>query len=211
MAGAPLRTASGVQIAGWHFRPGRPALIHPKVYLHADELPYFEPGDPATPSRLRGTEAALAICYELSVPRHAAAAARAGARVYVASTAKDADGVRRASKTLRARARRHAMSVVLANCVGPFDGLRGGGGSSAWDATGVRLARLGAREPGWLLVDVGEGTAATAVGAADDMASEVLSGTADEATLGAADVVSDTAGEATLAAADDPPPERAPA
>ncbi|MFK7978556.1 MAG: hypothetical protein AB8G86_01120 [Saprospiraceae bacterium] len=49
---------------------------------------------------IRGTKIALAICYEISVPKHIAAATKNGAKIYLASVAKTQEGVQQAAERL---------------------------------------------------------------------------------------------------------------
>jgi predicted amidohydrolase len=143
--GAPIRAANGVQIGLIILQPGQPRRLCVKHYLHADEEPYFVAGE-----RFAGLErypqVAFAICYEISVPEHAARAARGGARVYVASVAKAGTGVESAIERLASVAREHRMIAAMANCVGMADGLVCGGRSMVWDARGAQLGQLDDRE-----------------------------------------------------------------
>ncbi len=90
--GAPIQAEAGVMIGMVIFQPNKPRQTYSKQYLHADELPFFVPGD--TPFFLEGDKdkIALAICYELFVPEHAVGAVANGANVYLCSVAKTVAG-----------------------------------------------------------------------------------------------------------------------
>lgn len=151
--GLPVGSEVGVHIAMLLLRPHRPVVTILKHYLHADEEPYFRPGDGSVPVAFGATRVAFAICYELSVPRHARRAAEAGAGLYLASVAKVADGAERAHASLAGIARRYRMPVLMVNAVGPCDGKMAGGRSATWASDGSLLGELGAADEGLLLFD----------------------------------------------------------
>jgi len=151
--GLPTRHDAGICISQVFFHPHTAPQVYSKQYLHADETPFFMAGHPTTGVMATAPEVAIAICYELSVSAHVERAAQQGANIYLASVAKSADGVQRASKRLRAIAQQYAMRVVMVNCIGPCDDFVGAGGSAMWDAKGHRLAQLDATHEGLLLWD----------------------------------------------------------
>ena len=130
-----------------------PWQVYSKMHLHADEEPYFVPGERSIDLVGGDARIALAICYEISVAEHAASAARRGAKVYLASVAKFASGIDAAYERLAAIAREHSMTVLMANCVGEADGQACAGRSAAWRSGGALVARLDDTEEGVLVVD----------------------------------------------------------
>ena len=160
-AGLPLVGPDGVHIGTALFRPGADPLTFCKHHLHPDEEPFFVPGEGLRVHELGGTRLAFAICYEISVPEHAARAATDGASVYLASVAKTAAGVAGAIDTLARVAQHHRMTVLMANCVGACDGSVCAGRSSAWTAAGGLRAQLAADEEALLVVDTSTGTASS--------------------------------------------------
>lgn len=151
--GAPTRSPAGVHISLVLFRPGEPRAVYSKSWLHPDEDPFFVPRQGITGFTRNGTRVALAICYELSVPEHAARAAAEGAGVYLASVAKHADGVVKAHARLAEIARTHRIPALMANCVGPMDNFIAAGGSAVWDAEGSVVERMDEAEEGIVLFD----------------------------------------------------------
>lgn len=141
------------------FQPRQPRLVYAKQYLHADELPFFVPGRNVPILSVAGMDVAPAICYELSVPEHAAEAARHHPALYVASVAKSADGVVKAHARLRDIAQAYGIPVLMCNAVGPSDDFVSAGQSAAWHADGTLLGALAAAETGILLYDMVRGTA----------------------------------------------------
>ena len=151
--GAPIRSGSGICISMVIFQPDWPRQLYSKKYLHPDEEPFFVPGDAVPAWCDPDPGVALAICYELSVPGHPADASRSGAAFYVASVAKSAEGVEKASPTLAAIARRYGMTVLMANSVGPCDDFVAAGRSSVWNRKGVLLDQLDGSREGILVFD----------------------------------------------------------
>lgn len=151
--GAPTRHPDGVCISLIVFRPDKPRHIYSKQYLHPDEEAFFVSGGISENLVGDGNNVALAICYELSVPVHAAQAFSRGAAVYVASVAKFANGVDRAAQRLSEIARSYAMTVVMANTVGPADGGECAGQTAVWNHQGILVAQLDNRHEGQILYD----------------------------------------------------------
>jgi predicted amidohydrolase len=124
LVGAPSRSGDETKprISVLALTPGSAPTCYSKQYLHADEQPFFNPG-PIAPNILGlgndksssagpSLRVGLAICFELGVPAHAAAAFDAGAEVYIASVAKNADGMALAEATLAGELRLLPTSLV---------------------------------------------------------------------------------------------------
>lgn len=157
--GLPLATAAGVQIAMAVLRPGQPRLGYAKQRLHADELPFFVAGDQPLLIAVDDLRLAPAICYESMFFEHAQQVCQLGAELYLVSVAKTAKGIKEGYQHYPEVARRFAMPVVLANCIGPADTFVGAGGSAAWDAQGNLLATLDDVSPGLIVLDTLTGKA----------------------------------------------------
>ncbi|MFY9253327.1 MAG: carbon-nitrogen hydrolase family protein [Fuerstiella sp.] len=151
--GFSLRTDALPRISNLLFGAHVPPSLYSKRFLHQDEVPFFECGEQCDSSIFVDPVVALAICYELSVPEHADAAFASGASAYVASAAKTARGVGEASRRLSGIARRHSAIVMLANCLGPMDGVECAGRSAVWGRNGQLLARLDESAEGVIVVD----------------------------------------------------------
>lgn len=152
-AGAPFRTPGGVQIGMFFIGPEGEVQVYGKQRLHADELPFFVPGTADHVLCVAGHRFAPAICYESLFDAHAQAAAERGATVYLASVAKPASAIARAHAHYRDLSVRHAIHVVVANAVGPYEDLEGAGRSAAWAPGGKLWAELGENEAA-LVVDL---------------------------------------------------------
>jgi predicted amidohydrolase len=151
--GVPTKNNKAVSISMVLFQPGKARYVYSKKYLHSDEEPFFAIGQSS--AGLIGDEAniALAICYELSVPEHAEAAVRSGAKFYLASVAKSAGGVEKAAQRLSEVAKKYSIPALMANCVGPSDNFESVGKSSVWDETGSLLGQLNNTNEGILIYD----------------------------------------------------------
>ena len=151
--GIPLKTATGVHIALAWFRPQRTIVTYAKQILFEDECPFFEPGTEQLILPIEDLNIAPAICYESKQPVHAEHAVGMGANVYLASVAKHAQNMVDVTPYYANLAESKALTIVLANCVGPCDNFIGCGESSVWNNQGQLLARLSQREEGIVGID----------------------------------------------------------
>jgi predicted amidohydrolase len=151
--GFPLSTGRLPRISTMLLRPHLSPLIYSKMYLHPDELPYFEPGSDSPKLIHADPAVALAICYELSVPQHAQEAHQGGAALYIASVAKITQGVEQASRRLSQIASQYSMPVLMSNCLGILDGAECTGCSSAWNRQGELIAQLDSNNEGIIVLD----------------------------------------------------------
>ncbi len=140
--GLPTRYRSGVRISMILFQSRKPPLSYAKQQLHSDELPFFVYGEGQLIITAGEHRLAPAICFESLQPNHADAAARQGADVHLASVAKPRRDVLKAYELYSAIAQRHAMTVLMANCVGPCDDFVSAGQSAIWNARGQRVAKV---------------------------------------------------------------------
>ncbi len=160
--GVPTRSAQGICISMILFRPGKARIVYSKKHLHSDEDPFFISGENVT-LNIMDPAIALAICYEISVEAHAAAAAANGATVYIASVAKSEEGTEKALVRLAGIAQQYPMLVLYANCVGQADGEECGGKTSIIDERGGLLCQMNDVEEGILVVDTATRTVVEAI------------------------------------------------
>jgi len=152
--GLPIATGKDLPHIGLIIlKPASPAIVYAKQYLHADELPFFSPVSNQVYLQAGDEKIGLAICYELSVPEHAAAVHANGATIYLVSEAKTVAGVEKAIQTLTNTAKQYGMTVLMSNCIGVCDNELCGGRSSVWDNKGNLLAQLDADHEGLLVYD----------------------------------------------------------
>jgi predicted amidohydrolase len=151
--GVPTKHAAGNCISMVLFQPHGAREIYSKKYIHADEEAFFVSGESSTDVIGDAADIALAICYELSVPEHSAKAFRRGAKTYIASVAKTADGVEKAIKSLSDIANKYSMTVLMSNCVGHCDNFEAAGKTSIWNNRGMLLGQLTDKAEGLLILD----------------------------------------------------------
>jgi predicted amidohydrolase len=151
--GVPTKANTGIHITMLLFQPNKPVQAHSKMYLHADEEPFFVSGENLPGLIINNTPIALAICYEISVPEHSEHAHKTGAQLYVASVAKTVKGVEKAWNTLSDIAGKYGITVLMSNSVGMCEDGLCGGRSAAWNSKGELLGHLNDTKEGILILD----------------------------------------------------------
>lgn len=153
--GLPIAVPGSLpQIGLLVFQPGKPRITYAKQHLHADEIPYFSPGNQQVYLEVGPYKVGLAICFELSVTEHAARVHQDGADLYLVSEAKTVPGVEKAIQTLTDTSAQYGMAVLMSNCVGLCDNTLCGGRSAVWDNQGNLLTELDAEQEGILVLDL---------------------------------------------------------
>ena len=151
--GVPVKNNIGTSISMVIFHPHKARQLYSKKYIHADEEGFFISGQNESVLLNNNPTVALAICYELSIPEHAANAFKSGATIYIASVAKTVGGVEKAIDNLSVIAKKYSMTVLMSNCIGQCDGEECGGKSSVWNSKGLMLAQLNERNEGIIIID----------------------------------------------------------
>ena len=157
--GAPTQGSKGTEISMISFQPGRERTSYSKQHLHSDELPFFTPGTRKLVLRQAEVVLAPAICYESLQPWHAEEAAESGAQVYLASVAKSERGTASANRHYPIIAKKHSMTVVMANCLGPADDFVAAGCSAIWDSQGEMVCSADAVQEALVVYDIKTGDA----------------------------------------------------
>lgn len=152
--GAPVQSDLGIQIGMFIFQPDLPCKVYAKQYLHSDEQPFFVPGNQQVVLNCGKEKIAPAICYESLLPEHAADVLKLGASIYVASVAKPTTGVAKSSEYFPQLARKHSITVMMANAVGFCDTFESAGLSAVWNTEGEPVGQMGGTEEGLLMVDL---------------------------------------------------------
>ena len=147
------------RISAKTFAPGSKQEVYSKRFLHEDELPYFSPGSTDNLLIRRSPNIALAICYENSQDAQLEEALKQGAKIYVASVAKTAQGVQSAKHRLAEVSKQHSIPTLLVNSIGLQGGEDCAGVSAAWNDSGDLLAELVNSTPGILVLDTSSQTA----------------------------------------------------
>ena len=152
--GLPLEFDGKVGIGMLIFSPNKKREAYIKQYLHEDELPYFSPGKEQAIINLKGFNIAPAICYESMQESHLQDALDIGADVYLASVAKDANGVEKGYEHYGMIAEKYKIPVLMVNCIGECDGFASIGGSAIWDQNGIQMQQLDSTSQGLLIYDM---------------------------------------------------------
>jgi predicted amidohydrolase len=151
--GVPVKAGHTISIGMIVFQPNKPRAVYSKSYLHPDEDPFFTGAKGISGLTIKKMRLAFAICYEISVPAHAALANQDGARIYIASVAKSVEGVDKAANRLSQIANEYSMTVLMSNFIGHCDNFDCGGKSSVWNAKGELIAQLDDHREGILVFD----------------------------------------------------------
>jgi predicted amidohydrolase len=151
--GVPTKKDAHVCISMVIFQPHQARQTYSKRYLHPDEEEFFVSGQSFTGLSGDRSNAALAICYELSVPGHAEAAFKNGADIYIASVAKFVNGIDKAIDRLADIAKKYSMTVLMSNCIGISGGAECAGKTSAWNKTGRLAGQLDDNHEGIIIFD----------------------------------------------------------
>lgn len=157
--GLPLSAGSHVQIGMVWFTPSAPRRSYAKQQLHSDELQFFVCGNRSLVLEVGQHKLVPAICYESLQPNHADNAANLGADIYLASVAKPAGPFAKAMLHYPAVARKHAMYVIMADCVGPSDDFVSVGHSAIWNTRGELLMQMDGETEGIVMLDTVKGIA----------------------------------------------------
>lgn len=140
VVGVPLIHGDNRFLASLLLTPDGTVTVAPKTYLHGAEVDWFTPGAGPVVVDITTWRVGLSICFDTSVPGHAAAAARAGAHLYAASAVFVEGEERSLAGRMSERARENALYTLVSNVGGRPLGRRSAGGSGAWGPDGAQLA-----------------------------------------------------------------------
>jgi 5-aminopentanamidase len=153
--GAPWRTADEQpRIAAIVLTSEGDFNVSYKEFVHGSEASMFAPGEAAVPFEVDGWWIAIAICFDAAHPRHAEAAARNAADVYVTSALYVVGEERRLDLHQGARAMDNRLFAALANYAGETGTFASCGSSGVWRPTGEVLTRAPAAEETLLFADL---------------------------------------------------------
>jgi predicted amidohydrolase len=155
--GVPTRASAGVEITIIVFQPLRDRVAYSKQMLHADELPYFKPGNKQVIVTIKHQRIAPAICYESLQMEHAVDAMQLGADIYLASVAKSQNGVDKAVKHYPLVAQKFNVPILMSNAVGVCDNFVAAGQSGVWSKEGKLLGQLSSTDEGLLIFEMETG------------------------------------------------------
>ncbi|MFE6411394.1 carbon-nitrogen hydrolase family protein [Streptomyces sp. NPDC057837] len=134
---------------------GALSAVYDKQHLwHADEARLFTAGERGAALEADGWRLGLAVCYDMSFPEHARAAALSGAHAYLCLGAFASGNEHRACVYLAARALENTVYSVFANPVGGPAARPTRGGSVVYAPDGTLLAGAGTDEERTIVADL---------------------------------------------------------
>jgi predicted amidohydrolase len=151
--GIPAQQENDVCISMLIFQPNTSKLIYCKQILHPDEYPYFVHGNNQVFISYKGNKIAPAICFESLQIEHAENAADNGVKIYLASVAKSAKGVEKATLHYPEIAKNLNMTILMANSVGFADDFECVGNSAVWNNKGEIIVQLDNKNQGIIFYD----------------------------------------------------------
>lgn len=142
IAGCPVRSAEVRPCIGaFIIRPQLPVGVYRKRFLHPGEERHFMPSDDIVVCRCHGREIGIAICADISNPRHPADLRLQDATIYAAGVAMTPNGIGEAEAEMAGHARRHHFLAVMANYASETGGYPMAGKSAIWDESGSIVAQ----------------------------------------------------------------------
>lgn len=152
--GIPTKTGSDIFISMIIFQPDKERLTYSKQYLFPSETGIFTVGNNPLVIHF-GNEniIAPAICYELSNPEHSENAKLNNSNIYIASVLNSVNGIDEDINKLSNIARKHKMTVFMANFIGQSGGYECAGKSSIWNDNGELIEQLDNITEGIILYD----------------------------------------------------------
>jgi predicted amidohydrolase len=125
-----------------------------KQHLWHDEAALFTPGTTARHVVVDGWQVGLSVCYDMSFPEHARAAALGGAHLYVCASAFASGTEHRAAVYLAARALENTVYTAFVNPVGGPPERLCRGGTAIWAPDGRLAATVRGARAGLLRCDL---------------------------------------------------------
>jgi predicted amidohydrolase len=142
IAGCPIRSDEvKPYIGAFIIRPQQPVVAYRKRFLHPGEEQHFIPSDDVVVCNCHGRAVGIAICADISHPRHAADASQQNATIYAAGLAFTPKGIAEAETAMSGYAREYQFLAVMANCASATGGYPMAGRSAIWDESGTLIAQ----------------------------------------------------------------------
>lgn len=157
LLGAAVRRADGAltnSVLAVH-PDGAVTSVYDKQHLwQADEARLFAAGHRPAAVEVDGWQLGLGVCYDMSFPEHARAAALAGAHVYLCPSSYVTGSEHRAAVYMASRALENTVYSVFANPVGGPADRPSNGSSAVFGPDGVRLGEPPAADARTLVVEL---------------------------------------------------------
>jgi predicted amidohydrolase len=152
--GIPTKKGKDLFISMIIFQPKKQRVTYSKQYLFPTEKDIFTNGNNSLTIHFDNENiVAPAICYELSNDEHSERAKSNNSNIYIASVLNSINGVDDDIKKLSDIAKRHKMTVFMANYIGQSGGYECAGKSSIWNDNGELIGQLDNVTEGIILYD----------------------------------------------------------
>ncbi len=142
VAGAPVKTNTGIRIGAYILTPDGSINLYTKHYLHPGEEIWFMPGTDDWLITLGGLQGSLAICADITHEEHFSEAHKSGSHIYLPGVFITPQGYAADSRLLSNHAAKYRMPVLMANFGGPSGKYDAAGKSAFWSPEGRLLASL---------------------------------------------------------------------
>jgi predicted amidohydrolase len=145
IAGCPvLSDEAKPYIGAFIIRPQLHVAVYRNRFLHPGEEQHFIPSEDVVVCNCHGRAVGIAICADISHPRHAADVSQQNATIFAAGLAYTPKGIAEAEAAMSGYAREHRFLAVMANYASPTGGYPMAGRSAIWDESGAMIAQAGA-------------------------------------------------------------------
>ena len=153
IAGAPVKTDSGLYIGSFVVKPDNTISIYIKQFLHEGEDKYFKSSFDYNPLIETDNERiSLAICADIDHRAHPENARIADSSIYIASLFWSLKGIYEAHNLLGNYAKEFSMNILMSNYCGKVWGIDAGGRSAFWNSDGNLITTLDDKNTGILMV-----------------------------------------------------------
>ena len=155
IAGAPIKIESNLYIGSFIIKPDNSIEIYTKQFLHDGEELYFQSSFDYNPQLIiADTKISLAICADIDHPNHPENACNLGSSFYLPSIFFSKNGISEAYSKLSGFAKKHSLSVLMANFGGTTWNTEAAGKSAFWNNNGELVASINHDSSGLLIIDV---------------------------------------------------------
>ncbi|MBF2709859.1 carbon-nitrogen hydrolase family protein [Flavobacterium soyangense] len=150
--GIPTKIENNLFISMIIFQPNKERITYSKQNLFPSETEIFNVGNESIiiPFDIENI-IAPAICYDLSDPKHSENAKQNNSNIYIASVLNSVNGIDEDIYKLSNIAKKHKMTVFMANFIGQSGGYECAGKSSIWNDSGELIEQLDNSTEGILL------------------------------------------------------------
>lgn len=152
IAGAPVKIDADLHIGAYIIFPNNSVSIYTKQFLHTEEALFFKPNFSYNPFiELENERFCIAICADITNPKHAENAKSSKCSVYIASIFYTPMSIDKAYSSLSKYAKIHSMNVLMSNYCGESWGCESAGKSAFWTKDGNYLAGLDIESTGLVI------------------------------------------------------------